>query len=117
MKPVYIRTDYPSGRSHLLLKVLDSPDPELNHFLLVLSRKGMLWVDVFWAYDAEAEHYSHTVAEQEFWHTFREWRLGGISLGNNETVAQFLSHKRLFARQAGAACPFQNRNPGPLGQI
>lgn len=106
MKPVYIRTDYPSGRSHILLKILDSPDPELNHFLLVLSRKGMLWVDVFWPYNDESEHYSRIVPEKEFWQTFREWRLQGITLGSNETVAQFLAYKRLFALQDGAACRF-----------
>ncbi|MDQ7092342.1 hypothetical protein REC12_01885 [Desulfosporosinus sp. PR] len=97
MHSIYLRTDFPNGRSHILFKLLDSPIPELNHFLLVLNRKGVLWVDVYWPYDSESERCSRVLSELDFWHTFREWRLAGLKLGSSETVAEFLAHKQLAA--------------------
>jgi hypothetical protein len=95
MKLVYIRTDFPSGRSHILMRDLESPNPELVHFVLVLSNKGTLWVDVFWPYDEESERYTQRISELQFWQTFREWRLQGINLGDNGKVAKMLAKRRL----------------------
>ncbi|CAA7601171.1 Hypothetical protein DEACI_1824 [Acididesulfobacillus acetoxydans] len=95
MKLVYIRTDFPSGRSHILIRDAEAPSPELVHFMLVLSNKGTLWVDVFWPYDEEAERYTRRISEQQFWQLFREWRLKGMVLGDNGRVAEMLARKRL----------------------
>ncbi len=95
MKIVYIRTDFPNGRSHILMHDLESPNPELVHFVLVLSNKGTLWVDVFWPYDEESERYTRRISEQQFWQTFREWRLQGVLLGDSEKVARMLAKRRL----------------------
>lgn len=99
MKITYIRTDFPSGRSNLLMRDSESTNPELVHFLLVLSNKGTLWVDVFWPYDEESEGYTRRITEQQFWQTFREWRLQGIILGDNSKVAGMLARKRLSRKQ------------------
>lgn len=95
MKLVYIRTDFPGGRSHILMRDLESPNPELVHFVLVLSNNGTLWVDVFWPYDEEFEINTRRISEQQFWQTFREWRLQGILLGDSEKVAKMLAKRRL----------------------
>ncbi|AFQ44568.1 hypothetical protein [Desulfosporosinus meridiei] len=100
MKLSYIRTDFPNGRSHILMRDSESTNPELVHFLLVLSSNGTLWVDVFWPYDEESESYTHRISEQQFWQTFREWRLQGIFLGDNGKVANMLARKRLSRKQA-----------------
>lgn len=99
MKLNYIRTDFPNGRSNILLRDSESTNPELVHFLLVLSNKGTLWVDVFWPYDEESESYTRRISEQQFWQTFREWRLQGIVLGDNGKVADMLARKRLSQKQ------------------
>jgi len=99
MKLVYLRTDFPSGRSHILMKEAESPNPELNHFILVLSTKGTLWVDVFWPYDEESERYTRRISEQQFWQVFREWRLNGVTLGDNERVAAVLAKRQLSLKQ------------------
>ena len=101
MKLTYIRTDFPNGRTHILMRDSEFPNQELVHFLLVLSNKGTLWVDVFWPYDEESERYTRRISEQQFWQTFREWRLQGILLGDNGKVAEMLARKRL-ARKTGA---------------
>ena len=101
MKLTYIRTDFPNGRTHILMRDTEFPSQELVHFLLVLSNKGTLWVDVFWPYDEESERYTRRISEQQFWQTFREWRLQGILLGDNGKVAEMLARKRL-ARKTGA---------------
>lgn len=95
MKLVYMRTDFPNGRSHILMRDSESTNPELVHFVLVLSNKGTLWVDVFWPYDDEAEEFTRRISEQQFWQTFREWRLQGILLGDSGKVAEMLARKRL----------------------
>ena len=95
MKLVYLKTDFPSGRSHILMRNTESPTPELNHFLLVLTNKGTLWVDVFWPYDDESERYTRRISEQQFWQIFREWRLNGVQLGDNEQVAAVLARRQL----------------------
>ncbi|KLU61199.1 hypothetical protein CEB3_c24190 [Peptococcaceae bacterium CEB3] len=95
MKLVYNRTDFPSGRSHILIRDTEAPSPELVHFMLVLSNRGTLWVDVFWPYDEEAERFTRRISEQQFWQLFREWRLKGIVLGDNGRVAEMLARKRL----------------------
>ncbi|HVJ50371.1 hypothetical protein [Desulfitobacterium sp.] len=95
MKLIYNRTDFPSGRSHILMRDVDSPSPELVHFVLVLTNKGTLWVDVFWPYDEESERYTRRISEQQYWQTFREWRLNGVKLGNSERVAENLARKQL----------------------
>lgn len=95
MKLIYNRTDFPNGRSHILMRDVDSPSPELVHFVLVLSNKGTLWVDVFWPYDEESERYTRRISEQQFWQTFREWRLNGVTLGNSERVAEMMARKQL----------------------
>lgn len=95
MKLVYMRTDFPNGRSHILMRDAESPNPELVHFVLVLSNKGTLWVDVFWPFDEEAEGYTRRISEQQFWQTFREWRLRGMLLGDSGKVAEMLARKRL----------------------
>ncbi len=102
MKLVYMRTDFPSGRSHLLMGDAESPHPELVHFVLVLSNKGTLWVDVFWPYDEESERYTRRISEQQFWQTFREWRLRGISMGDSGKVAEMLGRKRLAKTKQNA---------------
>lgn len=95
MRLVYLRTDFPSGRSHILMKNSDVSNPELNHFILVLTNKGTLWVDVFWPYDADSERYTRRISEQQFWQLFREWRLNGLTLGDNEKVAAVLAKRQL----------------------
>ncbi|HWQ71758.1 MAG TPA: hypothetical protein VN370_05480 [Desulfitobacteriaceae bacterium] len=95
MKLAYKHTDFPSGLSHILMEDTETPNPELVHYVLVLSNKGSLWIDVFWPYDEEAEQYSRKISEQQFWQTFREWRLRGISLGDSSEIAAMLSRKRL----------------------
>lgn len=96
MKLQYLRTDFPKGnRSHILIRDMSYPSPELVHFVLVLSNKGTLWVDVFWPFDLEAEEYTRHISEQQFWETFRKWRLNGIQFGDNEAVANSLARKQL----------------------
>lgn len=95
MKLVYNRTDFPSGRSHILIRDAEAPSPELVHFMLVLSNKGTLWVDVYWPYDEESERLTRRISEQQFWQTFREWRLKGMVLGDSGQVAELLARKRL----------------------
>jgi len=95
MKLIYIRTDFPNGRSHVLMRDMESIYPELVHFVMVLSNRGTLWVDVFWPYDQESEGYTSRISEQQFWQTFREWRLQGILLGDSEKVAKMLARRRL----------------------
>ena len=99
MKFVYLRTDFPSGRSHILMRNIEYPNPELSHYVLVLTNKGTLWVDVFWPYDEEAESYTRKISEQKFWQAFREWRLDGINLGDSEKVAEMLARKLLAQRK------------------
>lgn len=98
MHLTYLQTDFPNGRSHILIRDLDSPNPELVHFVLVLSNKGTLWVDVFWPYDEEFEKYTWEISEQQFWQTFREWRLQGILLGDSEKVATMLAKRHLLRK-------------------
>jgi hypothetical protein len=95
MKLNYIRTDFPNGRTHILIRNSEFTSQELVHFLLVLSNKGTLWVDVYWPYDEESERYTRRISEQQFWQIFREWRLQGIVLGDNGKVADLLARKRL----------------------
>jgi hypothetical protein len=99
MKLVYMRTDFPTGRTHILIRDIESPSPELIHFFLVLSNKGTLWVDVFWPYDEESERYTRRISEQQFWQTFREWRLNGVKLGDSERVAEVLARRQLSLKQ------------------
>jgi len=94
-----MRTDFPNGRSHILMRDAESPNPELVHFILVLSNKGTLWVDVFWPYDEEAESYTRRISEQQFWQLFREWRLSGMAFGDNSKVAALLARKQLARKQ------------------
>ncbi|WP_088186275.1 hypothetical protein [Desulfosporosinus sp. FKA] len=100
MKLTYVRTDFPNGRSHILMRDSESPNPELVHFLLVLSNKGTVWVDVFWPYDEESEGFTRRISEQQFWQTFREWRLQGIKLGDNGRVADMLARKQLLTKKS-----------------
>jgi hypothetical protein len=102
MKLAYKRTDFPSGLSHILMEDAETPNPELVHFVLVLSNKGSLWIDVFWPYDEESEQYSRKISEQQFWQTFREWRLRGISIGDSGKVAAMLSRRRLAKTKQNA---------------
>lgn len=95
MKLIYNRTDFPSGRSHILMRDTEFDYPELVHFVMMISNRGTLWVDVFWPYDKESEGYTHEISEQQFWQTSREWRLQGMRLGDSEKVAQILARKRL----------------------
>jgi hypothetical protein len=95
MKPNYLQTDFPNGRSHILIRNLDSTNTELLHYVLVLSNRGKLWVDVFWPYDDESERYTYSISEQQFWRTFREWRLQGLVLGDSSRVAEILAQKQL----------------------
>ncbi|HEX3016152.1 MAG TPA: hypothetical protein VHQ46_07220 [Desulfobacteria bacterium] len=100
MKLQYLQTNFPGKlRSHILVKDIAYPNPELVHFVLVLSNKGTLWVDVFWPYDLEAEQYTRRISEQQFWETFRKWRLDGLHLGDSERVANALARKQLENRQ------------------
>ena len=99
MKLIYIRTDFPNGRSHILIRDTEFTYPELVHFVMVLSNKATLWVDVFWPYDQESEGYTHRISEHQFWQTFREWRLQGIRLGDSEKVAKLLARKRLSKKR------------------
>lgn len=99
MKIDYLRTDFPNGRSHILMHDSESPIPELVHFMLVLSNKGTLWVDVFWPFDSESDKYTGRISEQQFWQTFREWRLKGIFLGDSGKVAEMLAKKRLSRKR------------------
>jgi hypothetical protein len=77
------------------MRNLDTVNEELQHYILVLSTSGKLWVDVFWPYDEESEQYTYSVSEQQFWRTFREWRLQGLVLGDSEKVAEILARKQL----------------------
>lgn len=95
MKLTYLQTDFPNGISHILMRNFNSPNPELQHYILVLTNKGKIWVDVFWPYDEESERYTRVIPEQEFWHTFRDWRLQGLVLGDSEKVAQILAQRQL----------------------
>lgn len=95
MKLTYLQTDFPNGTSHILMRNLDSTNLQLQHYVLVLSNRGKLWVDVFWPYDEESEKYTILISEQKFWHTFREWRLQGVVLGDSEKVAQILARRQL----------------------
>ncbi|WP_206812283.1 hypothetical protein [Paradesulfitobacterium ferrireducens] len=95
MKLVYMRTDFPNGRSHILMRDVESPNPELVHFVLVLTNRGTMWVDVFWPYDEESERYTRRISEQQFWQTFRDWRLKGVVLGDSGKVAEILARRRL----------------------
>ncbi|MDR3540056.1 MAG: hypothetical protein P4L69_03675 [Desulfosporosinus sp.] len=99
MKFNYLRTDFPNGRSHILMQNSESPNPELVHFVMVLSNKGTLWVDVFWPYDEESERYTGKISEQQFWQSFREWRLQGIHLGDSGKVAEMLARRRLSRKR------------------
>lgn len=95
MKLSYIQTDFPNGRTHILIRDCESTNPELVHFVMVLSNKGTLWVDVFWPYDPESEQYTKKISEQLFWQTFRKWRLQGLLLGDSGKVAEMLARRRL----------------------
>lgn len=95
MKLVYLQTDFPNGRSHILIRNIESANSELYHYFLVLTNGGKLWVDIFWPYDEESEKYTNTISEKQFWRTFREWRLQGLVLGSNEKVAEILARKHL----------------------
>ena len=99
MRQIYLRTDFPNGRSHILMRNAESSNQELIHFVLVLSNKGTLWVDVFWPYDEEAESYTRRISEQQFWQLFREWRLSGIVLGDSGKVAELLARKQLAKKK------------------
>ena len=99
MKLEYIRTDFPDGRSHIILKNTEFTFPELVHFVMVLSNKGTLWVDVFWPYDEESEAYTYRISEQQFWQIFREWRLQGVVLGDTERVAEIMAKKLLSKKK------------------
>ncbi len=95
MKVTFLQTDFPNGRSHILMRNIDTKNSELKHYILVLSNKGKIWVDVFWPHDEESERHTRVISEQKFWHTFRDWRLQGLVLGDNERVAQVLARKQL----------------------
>lgn len=97
-----MRSDFPGGRSHILMYDNESHNPELVHFVLVFSSNGTLWVDVFWPYDEEA--YTRMITEQQFWQTFREWRLRGMSLGDSHKVAERLSRKYLVKKINESPC-------------
>lgn len=99
MRHIFLRTDFPNGRSHILMRDAESPTEELIHFVLVLSNKGTLWVDVFWPYDEEAESYTRRISEQQFWQLFREWRLSGMILGDSGKVAELLARKQLARKR------------------
>ncbi|KLU63335.1 hypothetical protein CEB3_c03150 [Peptococcaceae bacterium CEB3] len=90
---IYLRSEFPSGRSNILMSDGKAHNSELFHFVLVLSDNGVLWVDVFWPYDEDI--YTWAISEREFWETFREWRLRGLSLGDSGRVAEKLAHKCL----------------------
>jgi hypothetical protein len=98
MKPIYLQTDFPGGRSHILIRDLASANTELHHYILFLTNKGKLWIDVFWPHDEESEKYTVSISEEKFWHTFREWRLHGLVLGSNERVAEIFAQKNLNKR-------------------
>lgn len=95
MKLIYIRTDFPDGRSRIIMKNTEFDYKELVHFIMVLSNKGTLWVDVFWPYDEEVEENTYRISEQQFWLLFREWRLQGMVLGDNEKAAENIAKKLL----------------------
>ncbi|MGI6449748.1 MAG: hypothetical protein ACOX3R_05445 [Desulfitobacteriia bacterium] len=99
MKLVYLQTNFPNGRSHILIRDLDSTNCELQHYVLVLSNSGKLWVDVFWPYDEESERYTSKISEDHFWRIFREWRLKGLVLGDNEKVAEIIARKHLSRKK------------------
>ena len=99
MKLAYLQTDFPNGVSHILMRNLDATNSELHHYILVLSNRGKLWVDVFWPIDEESEDYTHIISEQQFWHNFREWRLQGLVFGDSEKVAQILARKHLAKKK------------------
>ena len=42
------------------------------------------------------------ISEQQFWQTFREWRLRGISMGDSGKVAEMLGRKRLAKTKQNA---------------
>lgn len=100
MRLTYLQTDFPNGRSHILLKNTEFSSTELVHFILVLSKSGRLWVDVFWPYDEDAENLTYSISEQQFWRLFREWRLNGLFLGDSEKVATVLAKKQLDKKRS-----------------
>ncbi len=95
MKLTYKHIEFANGLSHIVMEDCESPNPELVHYVLVLSNKGILWVDVFWPADEETNNSSRIISEQQFWQTFREWRLRGISMGDSEEAAEMFSRRRL----------------------
>jgi hypothetical protein len=95
MKLTYKYIELSDGLSHIVMEDSESPNPELVHYVLVLSNKGTLWVDVFWPLDEEADRSSRRISEQQFWQTFREWRLRGIVMGDSSEVAEMFSRRRL----------------------
>lgn len=95
MKLVYAKTDFPDGRSNILIRNLSASNPELCHYILFLTSKGKLWIDVFWPVDEESEKYTTRISEDKFWHTFRQWRLNGIELGSNEKIAEMFAQQHL----------------------
>lgn len=101
MKLAYLQTDFPNGRSHILIRNLNSTNAELQHYILVLSSNGKLWVDVFWPYDDESEKYTYSITERQYWRTFREWRLQGLVLGDSGRVAEILARKQLALKKKG----------------
>lgn len=103
MKLRYLRTDFPnSDRSHILIRDMSYPNPELVHFVMVLSNRGTLWVDVFWPFDLDAERHTRHISEEQFWETFRKWRLDGMKLGDSEVVANALARKQMEHQLARA---------------
>lgn len=55
MRLHFLQTNFPSGRSHILMRNADHSNTELYHYIMVLSNRGELWVDVFWPLDEESE--------------------------------------------------------------
>lgn len=95
MKLHFLQTNFPNGRSQILMRNIDNPNIELHHYIMVLSNRGELWVDVFWPFDEETEKKTFGISEQQFWHTFRDWRLTGLELGDSSQVAEMLAKKQL----------------------
>ncbi|MCL1917349.1 MAG: hypothetical protein FWG14_03380 [Peptococcaceae bacterium] len=91
----YLKTNFPNGRSRILMRNLDDANTELHHFIFVLDDHGQLWVDVFWPIDEDAEPYTASLTEKQFWRIFREWRLSGISLGDNSVIAEVFAQKQM----------------------
>ncbi|UWG95622.1 hypothetical protein LPY66_11915 [Dehalobacter sp. DCM] len=101
MKLVYAKTDFPDGRSSILMRNQAASSSELCHYVLYLTSKGKLWIDVFWPFDEESEKHTTRISEEKFWHTFRQWRLKGIELGSNEKIAQILAQQHLSKKKNG----------------